>query len=178
MSDARTFLILGGARSGKTRHALAIAERQPKRIYLATAEAWDDEMRDRIARHKQERDATWSTIEEPLDLSTAIERVDAPEQAIVVDCLTLWLSNVMGAERDTGQETARLVKAIAGRRSSIIFVSNEVGLGIVPENALARAFRDAQGYLNQQIASAVDHVDFVAAGLALNMKSLNLKPGR
>ncbi len=173
MSVAHSFLILGGARSGKTRHALAVAERQPKRVYLATAEAWDDEMRDRIARHKEERDDTWLTVEEPLDLPTALKRVDAPDQAVVVDCLTLWLSNLMGAERDIEQETAQLVSALEGRQSTIVFVSNEVGLGIVPENALARAFRDAQGRLNQRIAATVDHVDFIAAGLALN-----LKPGR
>ena len=170
MSNARTYLVLGGARSGKTRHALAIAERKPKRVYLATAEAWDDEMRDRIAHHKRERDHTWLTVEEPLDLPSAIEAVDGLDQAIVVDCLTLWLSNLMAAERDIEDAAARLVEAIADRSSAIIFVSNEVGLSIVPENALARAFRDAQGRLNQQIAAAVDHVDFVAAGIALNLK--------
>jgi len=170
MNEAGTFLILGGARSGKTRHALALAERMPKRVYLATAEAWDDEMRDRIAHHKRERDHTWQTVEEPLDLPGAIEATDGLDQAIVVDCLTLWLSNLMGAERDIEQAVARLIESLADRSSTIIMVSNEVGLGIVPENALARAFRDAQGRLNQQIAAAVDHVDFVAAGLAMNLK--------
>ncbi|MEM9360789.1 MAG: bifunctional adenosylcobinamide kinase/adenosylcobinamide-phosphate guanylyltransferase [Pseudomonadota bacterium] len=170
MSATHSFLILGGARSGKTRHALEIAQRQPNRVYIATAEAWDDEMRERITRHKEERDETWVTVEEPLYLPAAIERVDAPNQAIVVDCLTLWLSNLMGAERDLEQETAQLVSALTGRQSTIILVSNEVGLGIVPENALARAFRDAQGRLNQRIAAVVDNVDFVAAGLALNLK--------
>lgn len=170
MRDARSYLILGGARSGKTRHALAIAQRQPKRVYLATAEAWDDEMRDRISRHKEERDETWVTVEEPLNLSAALKRVDAPDQAIVVDCLTLWLSNLMGAERDVDQEATQLLQSIDGLQSTIVFVSNEVGLGIVPENALARAFRDAQGRLNQQLGAAVDHVDFIAAGLALNLK--------
>ena len=170
MIEARSFLVLGGARSGKTRHALAIADRQPKRVYVATAEAWDDEMRERISLHQAERDETWTTIEEPLDLPLAIRHSDAPNQAIVIDCLTLWLSNLMGAERNLEDETTRLLRTIPDRRSVIVFVSNEVGLGIVPENALARAFRDAQGRLNQQIAAVVDHVDFVAAGLPLNLK--------
>ena len=170
MSIAQSFLILGGARSGKTRHALSIAERQPKRIYLATAEAWDDEMRKRIALHRQERDHTWLTVEEPLDVAGALIANDAPEQSIVVDCLTLWLSNLMHAGSSIDEEVERLTGALDGRESTIVFVSNEVGLGIVPENALARAFRDAQGRLNQQIAAAVSNVDFVAAGLPLNLK--------
>ncbi len=170
MTKARSFLVFGGARSGKTRHALAIAERQARRVYVATAEARDDEMRERISLHQAERDETWSTVEEPLDLPLAIRNSDAPNQAIVIDCLTLWLSNLMGAERNLEDETTRLLQSISDLRSTIVFVSNEVGLGIVPENALARAFRDAQGRLNQQIAAAVDHVDFVAAGLPLNLK--------
>lgn len=170
MTITQSFLILGGARSGKTRHALSIAERQPKRIYLATAEAWDDEMRERIALHQEERDQTWLTVEEPLDVAGALIANDAPGQSIVVDCLALWLSNLMHAERSIDEQVARLIDVLDGRQSTIVFVSNEVGLGIVPENALARAFRDAQGRLNQQIASAVSDVNFIAAGLALNMK--------
>ena len=170
MTITQSFLILGGARSGKTRHALSIAERQPKRIYLATAEAWDDEMRKRIALHQEERDETWRTIEEPLDVAVALIDNDAPGQSIVVDCLTLWLSNLMHAERSIDEQVARLIGALDGRQGTIVFVSNEVGFGIVPENALARAFRDAQGRLNQQIAAAVSRVDFVAAGLPLNLK--------
>jgi adenosylcobinamide kinase/adenosylcobinamide-phosphate guanylyltransferase len=160
LTAPRTYLVLGGARSGKTRHAMRLATARPRRIYIATAEARDDEMRERIARHQQERDGTWSTVEEPTDLAAAIAANDADDISIMVDCLTLWLSNLMAAERDVHAATADL----------IVFVSNEVGLGIVPANALARAFRDAQGSLNQAVASAVDHVDFIAAGLALNMK--------
>ena len=170
MVTPRTHLMLGGARSGKTRRALKLARAQPRRVYLATAEALDEEMRLRITRHQSERDSTWKTIEEPLDLAGALVGADRAETAIVIDCLTVWLSNLMHAERDIDAATGSLTAAIAATEATLIFVSNEVGLGIVPDNALARAFRDAQGRLNQDIAAAVDHVDFVAAGLALNLK--------
>lgn len=170
MTAPRTYLVLGGARSGKTRHAMRLATARPRRIYIATAEARDDEMRERIARHQQERDGTWSTVEEPTDLAAAIAANDADDISIMVDCLTLWLSNLMAAERDVHAATADLIAILPRLHANVVFVSNEVGLGIVPANALARAFRDAQGSLNQAVASAVDHVDFIAAGLALNMK--------
>ncbi len=174
MRQPRTFLILGGARSGKTRHALQLAMRRPKRTYIATADAHqhqhDEDMRGRIARHQRERDHTWTTREVPLALAAAIAAADQGDTSIVVDCLTLWLSNLMGAAHDVDQAIAELESAIATAETDIILVSNEVGLGIVPTNALAREFRDLQGLINQRIAAAVDHVDFVAAGLALNIK--------
>jgi len=173
MTTGRSHLVLGGARSGKTRHAMTCAKIQPERIYLATAEAWDDEMRARIQQHQKERDATWSTVEEPLEICRVLKQIDRPKCAIVVDCLTLWLNNLMAADRDIDGATDDVVAAVAQAASDIIFVSNEVGLGIVPENALARHFRDAQGRLNQRIAASVDQVDFIAAGLAMT-----LKPGR
>ena len=163
---ARVSLILGGARSGKSARALALATAAP-RTFLATAEALDAEMADRIARHKAERGAGWRLVEAPLDLAPAVAGHRAG--SLVVDCLTLWLSNLMHAGRDPAAETAALVEALrdAGR---VILVSNEVGLSIAPENALARAFRDEQGRLNQRVAAAADHVEFVAAGLPLLLK--------
>ncbi len=170
---AQTFLVLGGARSGKTRHAMALAEQKPRRVYIATAEALDDEMRARIRNHRAERDATWSTIEAPVKLCDAIASVQAEDTAIMVDCLTLWLSNMLGVSADIEAETTNLLAAITQIKNRLVLVSNEVGLGIVPANVLARQFRDAQGHLNQRVAAAVDNVDFVAAGLPLN-----LKPGK
>jgi len=124
-------------------------------------------MEERIARHRAERGPRWRTIEAPLDLASALAQVSADETA-VVDCLTLWVSNLMHADRDLEAETARLIAALPGR--DLVLVSNEVGLGIVPDNALARRFRDAAGRLNQQVAAAADRVVFVAAGLPLTLK--------
>ena len=161
-------LILGGARSGKTAHALAAAEASGRGlVMIATAEALDAEMEERIARHRAERGPRWRTLEAPLDLAAALAHVSAEETA-VVDCLTLWVSNLMHADRDLEAETARLIAALPGR--DVVLVSNEVGLGIVPDNALARRFRDAAGRLNQQVAAAADRVVFVAAGLPLTLK--------
>ncbi len=163
--------VLGGARSGKTRHALELANAsglQP--VYVATGIAFDDEMRDRIARHRQERGPQWSTAEEPRDLCGVIAREAAPDRVLLVDCLTLWLNNIMYAERETEAETDALCAALAACAGPIILVSNEVGLGIVPGNALARAFRDAQGRLNQAVARIATRVTFVAAGLPLVLK--------
>ena len=168
---AETILILGGARSGKSRHAEALVEQAGGRlVYLATAEARDEEMRARIHEHQRRRGDRWQTIEEPLDLVTALTKHAAPECAILVDCLTLWLSNLMGAGRNVDGEVANLVAALPNLDGAILFVSNEVGMGIVPENALARSFRDQAGRLNQQVAAAADRVVFVAAGLPLVLK--------
>ena len=166
----RTFL-LGGARSGKSRRALALAESVSKRrIYIATAEALDDEMADRIARHKSERGAGWDTLEAPLALRQAITESCRPEQVCVVDCLTLWLSNLMHHERDPEAETRALCAALKQANGPLILVSNELGLGLVPETALGRAFRDAQGRLNQAVADVCDRVEFIAAGLPMVLK--------
>lgn len=167
----KTCLVLGGARSGKTARALALAEGcglAP--VYLATAQAFDAEMEDRIARHQAERGPEWMTIEAPLDLAQAIAMESAASRVLLVDCLTLWLSNLLFAERDLEAEGAALVAALNGAPGPVIVVSNEVGLSIVPENALARRFRDAQGRLNQTVAGCVARVEFVAAGLPLVLK--------
>lgn len=162
-------LILGGARSGKSRHALdTAAAMSGGRCFIATAEAWDDEMRRRIERHQGERDGKWRTVEEPLRLPSAIAA--AAEPIVVVDCLTLWLSNLMHAGEDVSQGTADLLSAAAQHPGEIILVSNEVGFGLVPETLLGRTFRDAQGRLNQKVAAAVDRVELVVAGLPMRLK--------
>jgi adenosylcobinamide kinase/adenosylcobinamide-phosphate guanylyltransferase len=166
----RCWLILGGARSGKTARALAIGEGFASHIYIATAEGLDDEMAARIARHRQERGALWKTIEAPLDLPAAILGIGAADGVCVVDCLTLWLSNLMGAGRDIDAATDELCRAIRQAAPTLVLVSNEVGLGLVPETPLGRAFRDHQGRLNQAVAAVAERVEFVAAGLPLRLK--------
>mgnify|MGYP001799373948 CR=1 FL=1 len=167
----RSHFILGGARSGKSRRALALAEEVAKRpVFIATAEAWDDEMADRIERHKTERGPEWATIEAPLELIAGLETAAAKGDVCVIDCLTLWLSNLMHHDRDVDAETERLCAAIAALSTPLILVSNEVGLGLVPETPLGRAFRDAQGRLNQEVAKICDRVEFVVAGLPIALK--------
>lgn len=166
----RVTLVLGGARSGKSRHAEMLVRAAGGGVYLATAQALDAEMAARIARHRAERGRDWTTIEEPLELAAALERGARAGQPILVDCLTLWLSNLMGAGRGVEAETARLLAALKVLPAPVVFVSNEVGLGIVPDNALARAFRDEAGRLNQAVAAAADRVVFLAAGLPLALK--------
>ncbi len=167
----RSTLVLGGARSGKSAHAEALAAASGlEPVYLATGAAGDAEMAERIARHRARRGSSWTTIEEPLDLTGTLHDACAPSRAVVVDCLTLWLANLLGAERDAGAESERLIALLPCLAGRLFFVSNEVGLGIVPDNALARAFRDAQGRLNQAVAGAVETVVFVAAGLPIVLK--------
>jgi len=164
-------LILGGARSGKSAHAVSLAETAGERcVFIATAEALDEEMADRIVRHQAERGGQWTTIEEPLDLVGAIARVALSGDVCLVDCLTLWLSNMMHQGLDIEHETARLCDSVAGYEQPIILVSNEVGLGLVPETPLGRRFRDAQGRLNQNLARVCGTVQFIAAGLPLILK--------
>lgn len=166
-----TTLVLGGARSGKSRRAQMICEAAAAaRVYLATAEAFDDEMRERITRHQGERDGSWRTIEAPLELVDTLLAQTHSGGAVLVDCLTLWLSNLMHAERDVAAETARLCEALKTMPCPVCLVSNEVGMGLVPETPLGRAFRDEQGRLNQRVAETVDRVEFVAAGLPLVLK--------
>ncbi|MEL6665308.1 MAG: bifunctional adenosylcobinamide kinase/adenosylcobinamide-phosphate guanylyltransferase [Pseudomonadota bacterium] len=168
---ARTQLILGGARSGKSRRALELARKTSRRpVFIATAEAWDDEMAERIARHKTERGDEWSNIEAPLSLIQALEDASEMGDLCVIDCLTLWLSNLMHNDRDIDAESKRLCESISSLTIPVILVSNEVGLGLVPETPLGRAFRDAQGRLNQDVANVCDRVEFIAAGLPILLK--------
>lgn len=168
-------LVIGGARSGKSRFGEGqIASRPGRRVYVATAEARDDpEMIARISEHKARRGPGWDTIEEPLDIAGAIGRADSlagHNGGVLVDCLTLWLANAMEASREIGADTAALVAALDKAVSPVVLISNEVGLGLVPDTPLGRAFRDAQGRLNQDIAAVAGHVVFVAAGLPLTLK--------
>jgi len=163
-------LILGGARSGKSIHAERLLTTVPAPwAYIATAEPFDDEMRDRISVHKERRGNGWIEYETPLDLAGTLAN-QAAAQPCLVDCLTLWLSNMMLAGRNIPNETDALIAALSKRAAPCIMVSNEVGLGIVPDNALARAFRDEAGRLNQRIAADAERVLFVAAGLPITLK--------
>lgn len=168
-------LVLGGARSGKSRFAESLAH-QPAH-YIATAQAFDDEMRERIALHKVQRGAGWLTHEEPLEL---VELLDSHSREsgndgsisnfILIDCLTLWLSNLLLADRDCEAEVAKLIGCLRESSARIVIVSNEVGLGIVPDNALARKFRDIQGFANQRVAEIAMQVVFMVAGLPMAVK--------
>ena len=163
-------LVLGGARSGKSRYAeSAVMASPPPWLYVATAEPFDDEMTARIAGHRERRGRDWRTIETPLDLAGAISSAPA-SSTILVDCLTLWLSNLMFKERDIDTEIERLEAAMIARKAPIVLVSNEVGFGIVPDNAQARRFRDLQGRLNQRIAARAGRVVLVVAGLPMFVK--------
>lgn len=172
----RVTLVLGGARSGKSRHAERLIESAlggafyEGATYLATAEALDAEMAARVAKHRARRGDSWTTVEEPLDLIGALTGHADPKRPILVDCLTLWLSNLMGAGGDIDAQTAALAARLQDLGGPVVLVSNEVGLGIVPDNELARAFRDHAGRLNQAVAQAADHVLFVAAGLPMTLK--------
>ena len=171
VSGLVTTLVLGGARSGKSVHAERLVIGSGLRaVYVATATAGDDEMSDRIARHRGRRGPAWTTIEEPLDLAPALRREAGAGRAVLVDCLTLWLSNLMHDGRDPDRETATLCETLAALPGPAVLVSNEVGLGLVPDTPLGRRFRDAQGRLNQAVAAIAPSVIFVAAGLPLSLK--------
>ena len=168
-------LVLGGARSGKSLHAETIVERHAAHsgggcVYVATAQAGDDEMAARIAAHRARRGNRWITVEEPIDLAGALAGVANSGDGVLVDCLTLWLANLMDRELDVEDESRRLADALPELDGPVVFVANEVGLGIVPDNAAARAFRDHAGRLNTQLAARADRVVFVAAGLPMTLK--------
>ena len=172
-SAARRVLVLGGARSGKSRFAEALAEADERSLlYIATGAGGDAEMAERIAHHRNRRGQRWTTIEEPVDLAGALSAACSPERVVLVDCLTLWLTNLILAENEDAdaRETAFL-DALAHASGPVVLVSNEVGLGIVPDNALARDFRDRAGRLNQWTADICDAVYFIAAGLPLALKT-------
>ncbi|MFZ3064710.1 MAG: bifunctional adenosylcobinamide kinase/adenosylcobinamide-phosphate guanylyltransferase [Nitrospirota bacterium] len=190
--NSELIFILGGARSGKSGFALKLAESiKGKRLYIATAEALDDEMAKRIKKHKKERGDNWNTIEEPIKIVEVIKKNNPPLppftkggkggfNVILLDCLTLWISNLMHREARSKGQVARggrtlqkitdLISACKKAKASIIIVSNEVGLGIVPDNPLARQFRDIAGFANQEIAEAADEVYFMVSGIPLKIK--------
>ena len=159
--------VLGGARSGKSAYAERIAAGG---VYLATAEAGDTEMEARIAQHKARRGAGWTTVEEPLDIATVLNEHAAPERPVLVDCLTLWLSNLMASGQDWQAAVDDLVALLPKLKGPVVLVSNEVGLGVVPANALARAFVDAAGITHQKIAHVADRVVVMTAGIPTVVK--------
>jgi adenosyl cobinamide kinase/adenosyl cobinamide phosphate guanylyltransferase len=169
IDNPRVTLVIGGARSGKSRHAeRLIAAHPPPWTYIATAEAWDDEMRARIAEHRSRRRADWITRETPVELAAALAETEAVPA--LVDCLTLWLTNLLLGGHDFSAATAALEVVLRARAAPTVIVTNEVGQGIVPDNALARTFRDAAGVLNQRVAALSGHVTLMVAGIAMTVK--------
>ena len=171
MDGRRSVLVLGGARSGKSSYAEdRCAGSGGELIYVATAEAHDTEMSDRIRLHQERRGPGWRTVEAPLDLVRVLENQAGAGRVVLVDCITLWLSNMMGKSMNVAAELTRLADALPSLAGTVVLVSNEVGMGIVPDNPLARAFRDEAGLANQMLAAACDEVVFVAAGLPMTLK--------
>lgn len=166
----RLTLVLGGAASGKSRYAESLINRSNlSKIYIATAQAFDDEMKEKIQAHQNDRGADWHTIEAPLDVSGALE-FGTPKHAILIDCATLWLTNLILKDAWSDAESGAFLAALSRCKCPVIVVSNEVGQGVVPDNALSRKFRNAQGRLNQELASQADTVVAVLAGMPLALK--------
>ncbi|WP_096700041.1 bifunctional adenosylcobinamide kinase/adenosylcobinamide-phosphate guanylyltransferase [Magnetospirillum sp. 15-1] len=165
-------LVLGGARSGKSAYAESLFGGQSA-LYLATGQALDGEMAERIDHHRRRRGSGWSTLEEPLDLADTLDNVMRPDRPVLVDCLTMWLSNLMQAGRDIDHSVERLCEVLTNPAGPVVLVSNEVGMGLVPETRLGRQFRDHQGRVNQRVAAISRRVVFVAAGLPLVLKDIS-----
>jgi adenosylcobinamide kinase/adenosylcobinamide-phosphate guanylyltransferase len=167
-------LVTGGSRSGKSAHALAVASAYERKAFIATAVAGDEEMRERISRHRHDRPASFLTVEEPADLAGAVRSLPAGTQVALIDCLTVWLANLMCAPgAPAGEEfpqVEQFLSLLEGPPCNLIIVTNEVGMGIVPANALARRFRDAAGRLNQQVARRADAVVLLVSGIPLYLK--------
>ena len=163
--------VIGGARSGKSSFALkegsALAG---KKAYVATAEALDAEMKARIEKHREERSEEWITFEEPLNIARLIEDIHEKYDVVIIDCLTVWLSNLMMNDKNVEKEIGSFCSALDSQRSTLFIVSNELGMGIVPDNELARRFRDIAGAMNQKIASLADNVYLVTAGIPVKIK--------
>jgi adenosylcobinamide kinase / adenosylcobinamide-phosphate guanylyltransferase len=167
----RSTLILGGARSGKSRHAEMLGRAHGGAlVYIATGEAGDSEMAERIKRHRLGRGPEWTTIEEPVELVAAVSREAGPRRFVLIDCVTLWISNLMGLRRAVPAEVDALARAIEAAPGAVCLVSNEVGLGIVPDNAMARAFRDEAGLAHQRLAAVCEEVVLMVAGLPVFLK--------
>lgn len=163
-------LVLGGARSGKSRFAEALVEQTPRPVYLATAEPLDSEMSKRIRAHRERRGPRWTTVEEPLRLTDALREHTGTGRAVLVDCLTLWVSNLLHVQRDLDAEVELLLESLPACAGPVVFVSNEVGMGVVPENRLARQFRDGVGVLHQRLAERAQRVYLLAAGIPITVK--------
>ncbi|MFT4854363.1 MAG: adenosylcobinamide kinase/adenosylcobinamide-phosphate guanylyltransferase [Candidatus Pseudothioglobus sp.] len=165
-------LILGGARSGKSRHALTVdVTGYSRQLFVATSEAIDEEMQDRIEKHRSERDHSWQTVDAPVNLTTTLSTLDDTTSLIVVDCLTVWLGNLMHYERDVDAEVDKLAAFFTNANGHYVVVSNEVGQGVVPDSKMGREFRDYQGRLNQHMAAIAQRVELVVAGIPINIKS-------
>jgi len=172
-SSQQTHLILGGARSGKSRYAENLAKKSGKEvIYIATAKIFDDEIKKRVERHQQDRQKAWKTIEEPLYLADALSKWSLPENILLVDCLTMWVTNLLSNNDETQlrTEVEKLVDHVQNLPGTILFVSNEVGMGIIPMGELTRRYVDEAGRLHQQLAQRVDNVTLMVAGLPLTVK--------
>jgi len=173
MNSPKILLVTGGSRSGKTAHALERAMRFENRIYLATAEAFDSEMEDRIALHRQERGNDFQTLEEPLDLVGALNRIPPETDVVLIDCMTVWLGNLMhknGVQKEPYAEVREFLQTLENPPCNIVIVTNELGSGIVPPDAMTRTYRDHAGWLNQDIGKIADEVLLVACGLPLTLK--------
>lgn len=167
----KCILVLGGARSGKSAYSESLGADWPgPRVYIATAQAFDDEMAARIKTHRDRRGGDWTTVETVWDLPEELRSAVAVDAFVLVDCLTLWLTNLILADKDCEQAVDALLDAIKDAPGTIVLVSNEVGSGIVPDNALARRFRDSAGITNQRVAQAADEVVLVTAGLPMTLK--------
>jgi len=177
-----TVLVIGGCRSGKSSHAQRLAEQIPseRKFYVATCVPHDEEMHRRVARHQQQRGRVWSTVEEPIHLPDIIRSHAEPGHLLLVDCLTLWISNLMMEADDVDtilKHVRRLTDALTDAACPVILVSNEVGGGIVPENRLARLFRDAAGFTNQHVAACADRVIWTVAGIPVTIKGEDILSG-
>jgi adenosylcobinamide kinase/adenosylcobinamide-phosphate guanylyltransferase len=170
-------LVIGGCKSGKSCHALRLAEESgSRRVFIATCVAFDEELTERVARHKAQRDGTWKTVDVPIDLPEAISGHDGENTVLLIDCLTLWINNLLMVSEDqraVDEAVTSLIAALSGTRCPVILVANEVGAGIVPENRLARLFRDAAGVANQRVAAAADQVIYMVAGISMTIKGEN-----
>ena len=167
-----SIFVLGGCRSGKSRHALELAEKisDIHRVFIATCVPYDEEMKDRVRCHRQDRGSTWTTVDAPVELADAILKHSQTAQVILADCLTLWMSNLLMESENMESRVEQLTMAILQAQCPVIVVSNEVGTGIVPENALARQYRDAVGLANQKVAACVDKVIWMVAGIPVLIK--------
>jgi adenosylcobinamide kinase/adenosylcobinamide-phosphate guanylyltransferase len=178
---AEVILITGGARSGKSAEALRLTDGFARRVFVATAEAFDEEMRHRIERHQAERGEGWETLEEPLDLAGALRSLDDPRAAVVIDCLTVWLGNLMHHDPHMAEDAPRCAALVEALRRScagrVIVVTNEVGMGLVPEHALSRRYRDVAGRLTQCIAAMAEQVVLMVCGQPLTVKPAPRREG-
>ena len=176
MRSTDVTLVLGGARAGKSTFAEELTQAWDRRVYIATAVFTDDEMAQRIAAHRTRRGPDWRTVEEPVELAASILRESAAGKGLLVDCLTVWIGNLMHHGRDVDAAQEALLESLAAAAGPVVLVANEVGLGIVPDNAMARTFRDHAGRLNQAVARVANRVYFVAAGIPMTLKGPDPDP--